>query len=293
MRFGNCRARLFAGVLLIKCVSLPHCRRPRQGPGRGSITIRKLLSVLLFALAACAGAHSQTTAEIIAKHLAARGGLRKIRAVKTERVSGRISFGAGNEGPFVVESKRPLKMHMEIMLQGKSLVRGFDGTSGWQINPFGPQTGPQPMSAEDSANIAKEADFDGPLVDSRAKRVHIELTGKEPVNGNPAWKLKVTLADGAVDYYFVDAASYLITEWQGQRTARGQQVIYTSEFSDFRKVDGLTFPFSVVSRAPGSEVQQTIVTTKIELNVSMADSLFRMPPPSPTALAPPQPPRNR
>jgi hypothetical protein len=242
---------------------------------------RKICCTMLFWVMACATAYAQTAGEIIAKHLAARGGLEKIKAIQTERVSGRISFGVGTEGPFIVDSKRPLKMRMEIVLQGKTLVRGLDGKIGWQINPFGPQTGAEPMSAEDSANIAKEADFDGPMVDSQTKGVHIELVGKEDVDGKPAWKIKVTLPDGSVDYYFIDQASYLVIEWQGERIAQGKPVTYVSTFSDFRKVGELTFPFAVESTAAGSDVKQQITTDKIELDVPLDDSLFTMPAPVP------------
>jgi hypothetical protein len=249
----------------------------------------KIYCAMLSCVMACATAYAQTAGEIIAKHLAARGGLEKIKAVQTERVSGHISFGVGTEGPFIVESKRPMKMHMEIVLQGKSLVRGFDGKTGWQINPFAPQTGPQPMTAEDSANIAKEADFDGPMVDSQAKGVHIELAGKEDVDGKPAWKIKVTLSDGTVDYYFIDQASYLVTQWQGERTAQGKPVTYISKFSDFRKVGALTFPFAVESTSAGSDVKQQITTDKIELDVPLGDSLFIMPAPTPAPTTPAAP----
>src|SRR5712671_2656600 len=57
---------------------------------------------------------AQTADDVINAYLKARGGLAKIKAVQTGRVSGTITFAPGVEGPFFVERKRPLKMHMEI-----------------------------------------------------------------------------------------------------------------------------------------------------------------------------------
>src|ERR1700737_3569847 len=86
--------------------------------------LRTLFIALLFLLPAAAAA--QTAAQIIAKAIAARGGLDKMRAVHSERVSGKISFGEVT-GPFAVELKRPLKMHMQLTVQNQTMVRAYDG----------------------------------------------------------------------------------------------------------------------------------------------------------------------
>ncbi len=81
------------------------------------------LTVLLFLPLAAAG---QTADEIVKKALDARGGVEKIKAVRSERISGRVSFGQGAEGTFVVELKRPLKMRAEISIEGQTIVRVYD-----------------------------------------------------------------------------------------------------------------------------------------------------------------------
>src|SRR5437016_13483995 len=136
----------------------------------------KLLSIaglLLLPLAASA----QTAEEIVQKALDARGGVEKIKAVQTERVSGQVSFSRGMAGTFVVELKRPLKMHTEITVEGQKIIRVYDGkSSGWMINPFLENKEAQPLSTEDLENIADESDFDGLLVDYKAKetgRAHV------------------------------------------------------------------------------------------------------------------------
>src|ERR1700756_1184485 len=81
-------------------------------------------------------AAAQSADELLAKVLAARGGLDRIHAVKAQRISGHIAFGEIS-GPFVVELQRPLKMHMQLTVQNMTMVRVFDGKSaGWSNNPF-------------------------------------------------------------------------------------------------------------------------------------------------------------
>src|SRR5258708_5816616 len=82
-------------------------------------------------------ASAQTAEEVVKKALDARGGAVKIKAVRSERVAGRITFGPGQEGTFIVELKRPNKMRAEINVEGQKIIRVYDGKSGgWMINPF-------------------------------------------------------------------------------------------------------------------------------------------------------------
>src|SRR5215831_468072 len=95
----------------------------------------KSLTLLFVVLAVlCSAANSQIADEIVAKHNAARGGLKKFHAIKTMTVTGRLA-GPGMDAPIKVIMKGPNKFHMDLMIEGKTLTRVFDGTSGWQIQP--------------------------------------------------------------------------------------------------------------------------------------------------------------
>jgi len=124
-------------------------------------------------------AAGQTVDQVLAKVIVARGGAAKLRAVRAERVNGKISFGDVS-GPFVVELKRPLKMHMQLTIQNQTMVRVYDGKAqGWANNPFAGKKNPDAMSEEELKNITEEADFDGPLVDHKSKGNQVELAGKD------------------------------------------------------------------------------------------------------------------
>src|SRR3982074_1942507 len=99
-----------------------------------------LLLTLTFLLPRPAGA--QNADEIIGKVIAARGGLAKIRAIHSQRLSGKISFGDVT-CPLVVRLNRPLKMPIHLDIQKQPMVRVYDGKSkGWANNPFAGKTNP-------------------------------------------------------------------------------------------------------------------------------------------------------
>jgi outer membrane lipoprotein-sorting protein len=257
----------------------------------GSAIFTMRIKLLCFAIVSflpwCAAA--QTADEIVSKVLAARGGAARIKVVHSERISGTINFGAGGDGPFLVELERPGKMHIEVTVQGQTLIRSYDGKStGWILNPFTENKSLQPMSAEDISNISDESDFDGPLVDYKKKGNLIALAGKEDFDGKPAYRLKLTNKKGEMRTYFFDADTFRLIKWEGTRKIGDKDVPWESSFHDYREVDGLQFAFEIDSEAPGTGQSQKIIAEKIEVDPNIDESHFGKPaaPAPPAAEAP-------
>ena len=237
-------------------------------------------------------AGAQTADEIVNKSLAARGGADKIRATQSERVTGSVSFGPGLEGTFVAELKRPHKLRVEIGVEGKKIIRVYDGKSaGWVVNPFAENKDAQSMSAEDLKNVSDESDFDGPFIDYRGKGSQIELVGKEDLDGKPVYRIKLTNKDGQVRSYLFDTFSFLLVKWEETRILEGKEVPWESFFSDYREVNGLKHAFKIDSDSPGTDFKQTLTAEKIEINAQIDDDRFAKPaaPEAPAAPAPPAP----
>ena len=249
------------------------------------------LTAILFAVPLIARA--QTADEIVSKAIAARGGVEKIQAVKAQRISGTISFGPGATGPFLVELKRPNKMHMEITILNQTLVRSYDGqSSGWIVNPFAEKKDAEPMSAEDLKSITDESDFDGPLVDYKAKGNKIELVGKEDLDGKSVYRLKLTNKYGESRSYLFDASSFLLLKWEGTRKMEDKEFPIETFFRDYREVHGLKFAFEIDSNSSAIRQQQNITIDKIEIDAQIDDARFGKPvppaaPAEPTAPVPP------
>ena len=262
-----------------------------------------VLAIFLFGLqtgrqlAWPAMAAAQTAGEIVAKVLAARGGLEKAKSIQTERITGTIYFNAEMYGPFLAEFKRPGKMHNEVTIQNKTVVRAFNGKdAGWVTNPFAGKDAPEAMSADEVKDAVNEADFDGPLVDAKTKGNTIELVGTEKVEGREAYMLKVTHKDGQVSSYSFDTKTFLLVKWSGADSVDGETVTRETFFHDYRDVGGLKFAFELVSNTPGADVTQRIVVDKIELDPQIDDARFGKPPApaaSPAASSATDPPDKR
>ena len=236
-------------------------------------------------------ASAQTVDQVLANVIAARGGADKLRAIHSERVSGQISFGDVT-GPFVVELKRPLKMHMQLTIQNQTMLRVYDGQSqGWANNPFAGKVNPDAMSEDELKNINEESDFDGPLVDYKNKGNQVELVGKDKFNDKDVWRVKLTTKNGDVRSYLFDATSYQLLKWEGKRKYEGKELPVESYFSDYRTVGGLTFAFAIDSGSSGTDINQKIRIDKIELNPELNDAEFAKPPtPGASEAAPAAPP---
>jgi hypothetical protein len=258
---------------------------------------RKLCIALLFLLPAVASA--QTVDEILAKVIAARGGADKLHSVHSQRITGKISFSDAT-GPFVVEFKRPLKMHMQFTVLNQTMVRVYDGHSrGWANNPFTGKANPEAMSEEELKNITEESDFDGPLLDYKNKGNQVELVGKDKFNDKDVWRVKLTSKNGDPRFYLFVADSFLLVKWEGKRKYEGQELPVESYFTDYRDVGGLKFAFAIDSGSSATDINQKIRIEKIEINPQISEAEFAKPstppqpgspPPTPEQQAPAKPP---
>lgn len=239
--------------------------------------IRKLVGIGAMTAVLAIPAAAQTVDEVIAKNIEAHGGLAKLKAVNSLRMTGRIGLGQGLEAPLILEVQRPKNMRMEITVQGMTVVQAYDGATGWQIVPFTGSTDPQPMSADELKDAEEQADMDGPLVDYKEKGHKVELEGKENVEGADCFKLKVTKKNGDVQYYFIDSDSHLELKIAGKRVVRGTETEFETSLGDYKEVDGYILAHAISVGAKGSPQRQNIIVEKVEINPAIDGARFKMP----------------
>jgi hypothetical protein len=229
---------------------------------------------LVFTLVA-ATASAQTVDELVAKNVEARGGAARLKAIESVRIERTVAT-LFNDIEIVIYKKRPNLYRSEQRSKANPnvIARGFADTAWESAN--GKTTVREGAGPAEQREV--DADFDGFLVDYRDKGHAIALEGKARVAGADAYKLKVTMKSGAVRYVYLDAATLL--ERRHETTtelAPGRRVATTIDYSDWREVSGVKFPFAIEEErdAPG----QTFVhyTKRIEVNVPLDDAMFRMP----------------
>lgn len=220
---------------------------------------------------------AQTADEIIAKNVQARGGMDKLKSVQSMKATATMAMGPGMEAPGVLLQKRGNLARLEFTIQGLTAVQAYDGKSAWQIMPFTGKKDPELMSADEAKEVEEMADIDGPLVDYKSKGHQVEFLGKEKIEGTDAYKLKLSLKNGDVVTVYIDADSFLEIKDETKRTVRGTEQVVESSIGDYKEVNGIVLPFAVESGVKGSAEKQKLTINKIELNVPIDDSIFKMP----------------
>lgn len=241
--------------------------------------VRKFISAAPLLGALLVGCPSQSPLdEIVASNLAARGGRENLEALHSIRMEGIATGSGGRIARIVREVKRPGMFRIQFSSQGTTSVFANDGETGWEVAPLQGVFEPTVVSPEiDSAGEVDQRDVEGPLVDWREKGHLVELVGREMLPEGEAFKLKLTLAGGAVRYDYIDVDSRLTVRSDFTRVIRGHREQLMNLFSDFRDAGGLVFPFRIETHVEGSPEVIAIAIETIELNPELDDSLFRFP----------------
>jgi hypothetical protein len=256
-----------------------------------------------------------TAAQIVDKHVAARGGLQPWRAVQTMSLTGKMDAGAGDSParalriarggkaptgnaaisatvtgsdkgeadkqvqlPFVLQIKRPNKSRLEIEFAGKTAIQVYDGTQGWKLRPFLNRNDVEPFTAQEAKAEAEKGDMVDALVDYAAKGTKVELEKAEPVEGHDAYKLKLTMKGGKIRHVWIDAQSFLDVKVEGeQRRMDGRVRDVWIHQRDFRPVQGLMMPFLLETAVDGYPGTHKMVIEKVAMNPKLDDALFTKP----------------
>lgn len=224
-------------------------------------------------------AAAQTVDEIVARHIAARGGEQKLKAIESIKITRTVGT------PFsrvdvVTYKKRPNLLRIEQTPVGQKtpIVSGINKDAVWD-----PAGGKYVLRAEPMAAQAREvdADFDGDLlVDWKAKGHTVTFEGAVTVDDVETLKLKVTTPAGATREIYLDAATHLDYQHVGTMLLPNKRTReFTIKFSNWRDVDGVKFPFDLDEERREGIINTSYATytQKIELNVPMADDLFATP----------------
>lgn len=217
-------------------------------------------------------ASAQTVDEIVAKNIQAKGGVEKIKAVQSMKQTSHIKV-QGISASMTVYFKRPNLSRQEMNISGAQIIAAFDGTTAWGLNPMAGQTTASPLPGPSAAQARKEADFDPPLLDYKARGTKVDYVGTEPAGGGKSYlHLRVTDKDGTTTQVYLDA----VTALEAKIVAEGPTGPVETTLSDYRDVNGLKMPFALKTTA-GGVVAADVTVDKIEFNLDMPNTLFSMP----------------
>jgi hypothetical protein len=236
------------------------------------------LSALLLAGAASAQpASTLSTADIIARNLAARGGQAALSSLKSVAFEGRLVFPGGFELSYN-EKRANGAARVEAALQGLALVQAYDGKGGaWRVNPFEGRKDAEKMTDDEARSLADGASIPGVLLSAASDGSIVSNLGREDFDGTNCYKLKVAQKDGDEFVYLIDPDSMLEVKVIETRKVRGAVQVNEAELGDYEAVGGVMFPMSVETGPQGSTQRQRTIITKASANIDAPAALFAQP----------------
>lgn len=232
----------------------------------------------VWAAASMSGAAvAQTVDDLVSRHIDARGGHEKLKAIQTIKIT-RTVVTAFADVRVIIYKKRPALLRVEqgpLKSAAPLVPRGVSSDTAWDTGPGGKIVPRSEAAGREARDI--DGDFDGLLVDWKAKGHTVSLEGQEMLPSGNTFKLKVRTRSGAERMIYLDATTYLERRQTGMLNLPGdRQFNVVIDFDNYRDVGGVKFAHDINEERTGKEPVQSLVsyTEKIELNLAMDDLMF-------------------
>jgi hypothetical protein len=239
-------------------------------PTRTTLGKLSLLAVLIFTLASCVHQFPRSNGTITEKVIEAYGGRERLEKVVSVAAEGRITaLVRGDEGIYKRTFRRDGKLFLDITYNRSTERRilngpkGFRGTGEQVEEVFGPRY---------LAMVYQYNELNMPygLLDNSFTVTELR---RETLNNADVHVLRCVDRAGNEMEVFVDGENYRIVKSIGTFSIGTQSTSLSAEFSDFRIVDGVLFPFRIVNYAGGNKIAEIIITRYL-VNPIVDDSLF-------------------
>jgi len=192
-----------------------------------------------------------------------------------------LSTPVGNvSGPVEILNQAPnktrsvMKLDLSAVGLGQAVIdQRFDGVSGYVLDSV---QGNREITGDRLEN-SKNSSFPNALLNYKETGATVELNGKEKVGEREAYVLIGRPQSGPAIRTYIDAESYLPIKMVIKLNVPqlGREVEQTTEFSDYREVDGVKVPFQMKST---SALQSYVINfTKVEHNIDIDQTLFSKP----------------
>ena len=221
---------------------------------------------------------SLTADEIMTRHLAARGGNTRLEAIESVVYSrGKYREGAYESEKAFMAMARPYFKIVSNPDAPADFREGYDGSAWeWYADPG------VVLRTTGAAHAALRHNLwpEGPFLDYAAKGTTIENLGTTSIDGGDAYRLRVTLQDGFVREYFIDAKTWLVVaeRFAAPIHAYGQNVKTETRVGDYREADGVLFAHSYRETEIGTGRELSSMNWgSIEVNRKLPRSWFAPP----------------
>jgi len=206
--------------------------------------------------------------EIIKRHLEAKGGIEKLKAMKSVYMKGKF-IQNDVVGEVELAKRAPHFFSLVIKTPRGVMSQGCDGENMWSTNP---RTGFHKIEGEEFDKRLSQTVME-PLLDFKEHGGRYEYIGIEDVRGDSCYKLLFIQKTGDSTFSFIDLHTYQMVKTETNTPGGLAEQFY----EDFRDIDGYVFPFSV--KVGSSLGKRAIIYDTIAVNEPVSDSFFVMPDP--------------
>lgn len=210
-----------------------------------------------------------TAQTVLDKFFEAKGGKKALSKIKSQKMV-MTSEMAGRPIQMTRVQKAPDKMFMELKSGEMALQKTIiNGDRGKQMSMMGGKD----LTAEDIKDMQEELTM---VFELKYEELGYKtrLISIESINGKDAYKMEVESPAGDKSYdYFDVETGHKVKTVSTTETPRGPATV-SSEFSDFKEVDGITIPFHIVIDQAGQVIDMTVV--EAEINGKVDKKLFNL-----------------
>lgn len=217
-------------------------------------------------------AATMSATDIIQKYISVTGGAAELKKINSVAMTGTMTV-QGMQLDFSEKRLAPNLEVTDLIMNGNAVVHEmFDGTAGYQS-----QMGQKKDMDADELTQKKDAEGIFQQLFYGNAGYKLEVAGTEKVGTADAYKVNVTYPSGTktTEYYDV-ATGYLVKE-ESVIKQDGQDIQQSTEFSNFKKVGNVMFPFTFTSSVQTAQGGQefTIDVKEIKLNEGVSKDDFK------------------
>lgn len=210
-----------------------------------------------------------TTQEIFKAYVAAMGGEEELKKVKSIKAT----MTMGMQGMSLSASLKTMAPNMELMevsMNGNTVMKNvFNGSTGYQAQ----MGNKKDMTAEEIKEKNAITGLFEQLDYLKNPAFKAEVKGVEKVNGSDAYKVMVTYPTGKVKTEYYDVKSKFLVRTD---EVTGP-VNNTNDYSDYRKVGNIMYPYVLTTTVSAGGQQQVIEMkiTELKLNSEVSAEDFK------------------
>jgi hypothetical protein len=214
-----------------------------------------------------------TPDQLFEKFVTASGGRAALEAAKSRNAKATQNMSGDRVQNIEITQATGNKILIGTATPQGPVLRGYDGTKGWQKGPRGSME----LPGDQSAQLAKQADFKW-LLNLKARYTNTRLIGKDKIGEHEVYVVAGQVNDDQRDRLFFDTQTGLLLRQVTQTKSLVGWIPEQTDYEDYRDIGGgVKFPFTVKLSLVDPWSSWTRKFTEIKLNVPVDDKTFEMP----------------